>query len=480
MSLRGRLFATYFLLLSITLIIIGGSLLVFFSARPEPPAATYQNLQTTSRLILRDISIESVETPLIPRLVQLAEQYQTRIVLLTHSRVVRFDSENTLTEGAEIALYRDQTYSVNLGRVQQAVSIIDGFFGGFKDPDSDEEWLMLALQAPLNVTLLICSTPSTRSLSDALSDWGTSLAGPLIQSGIIGLAVAFLLAAIMSREIAQPLSAVAQAAGEVARGNYDSMLPETGAPEIRSMAESFNTMTREVRSTQQAQRDFLANVSHDLKTPLTSIQGYSQAIIDGAVKTPATAAEVIYSEADRLTRMVNELTTLATLQAGQVALHLDRLDIVRLVQALVERIDVVAKKKNVGISVHAPPSLVITADGDRMSQVITNLLSNAVKFTPENGRIRVTVRPIDSGAEIAVADTGIGIPTGELARVFERFYQVDKARGPARGTGLGLAIAKEIVTAHGGKIRAESAGEGRGAAFIVWLPPAPPVQTAIP
>ena len=170
---------------------------------------------------------------------------------------------------------------------------------------------------------------------------------------------------------------------------------------MRAVAEAFNTMTREFAVPSGAAR-FLANVSHDLKTPLTSIQGYSQAIIDGAVRDPATAAEVIYSEADRLTRMVSALTDLASLQSGRVALHLDRVDIVQLTNALTERIEVVARKKNVALSVRAPESIVVTADGDRMAQVITNLLSNAVKFTPEGGRVDVAMRGLDNGTEVAI------------------------------------------------------------------------------
>ncbi|KXK52575.1 MAG: putative two-component histidine kinase [Chloroflexi bacterium OLB13] len=233
-------------------------------------------------------------------------------------------------------------------------------------------------------------------------------------------------------------------------------------------------MTHEVQSTQQSQRDFLANVSHDLKTPLTSIQGYSQAIIDGAVREPAVAAEVIYSEAGRLTRMVSELTDLARLQAGHVALHLDRIDLSSLVGALSQRLEVVAQKKQVQLNVITPGRLIVTVDGDRLAQVITNLISNAINFTPEGGHIDIGLRALDNGVEIAVRDSGIGIPAAELSRVFERFYQVDKARGPRRGTGLGLAIAKEIITAHGGRIHAESAGEGHGTTFVVWLPITPP------
>lgn len=474
MSLRGRLFATYFLLLLVTLAVIVGALLVFFSARPEPPEPTYRQLAQTATLLIRELLPMETERLALRRIAELSEEFDVRILLVfTGTQTVAFDSAALIPERSPLALYRDANFSVS-GR---GPDIARAFVGNFRDPATNAEWLYLGLQTRFaNITAVLAELRSTRTLSDTLAEFGSSLAAPLLQAGAIGLVFAFILAALMSRQIAKPLSAVADAAREVAQGNYEAKLPETGASEMRAVAEAFNTMTREVRSTHQAQRDFLANVSHDLKTPLTSIQGYSQAIIDGAVHDPATAAEVIYSEADRLARMVSALTDLASLQSGRVALHLDRVDIAQLTRALTERITVVAHNKAVVIGVRAPENLIVTADGDRMAQVITNLLSNAVKFTPEGGHIDVIMRASENGIEVAVRDSGIGIPQNELARVFERFYQVDKARGPQRGTGLGLAIAKEIVSAHGGRIRAESGGEGLGTTFIIWLPNTPPIH----
>lgn len=477
MSLRGRLFTTYFLLLFVTLAVIVGSLLVFFSARPEPPEPTYRQLAQTATLMMREMLPMEAERLARQRMAEISDEFDVRILLLATSRqAVAYDSAGLIADGTALELYRDNNFSVT-GR---GPDVARAFVGSFRDPVTNAEWLYIGLETRFtNITAVLAQPRSTRTLNDALSEFGSSLATPLLQAGVIGLIFAFILAALISRQIAKPLSAVAHAAGEVAQGNYEAKLPETGASEMRAVAEAFNTMTREVRSTHQSQRDFLANVSHDLKTPLTSIQGYSQAIIDGAVRDPATAAEVIYSEADRLARMVSELTDLASLQSGRVALRLDRVDIAQLTRALTERIEVVAQKKNVVINVRAPDSIVVTADGDRMAQVITNLLSNAVKFTPEGGQIDVVMRGLDNGIEVAVRDSGIGIPQNEIARVFERFYQIDKARGPKRGTGLGLAIAKEIVGAHGGRIRAESLGEGHGTTFVVWLPNNPPATTLV-
>jgi signal transduction histidine kinase len=226
---------------------------------------------------------------------------------------------------------------------------------------------------------------------------------------------AFVLAALIARTIARPLQHFASAAQSIARGHYEQRVPEEGAAEVRAAAEAFNAMSAEVQATQQAQRDFLANVSHDLKTPLTSIQGYAQAIMDGASKDPAQSATIIYDEATRLSRMVAELTDLARLQAGGVTMRNDPVDLVPLWEALKQRMDVVAERKRLTVTLNLPKSAVIEGDGDRLAQVFMNLLSNAIKYTPEGGSVSVTMIADSLGATIAVADSGLGIPSEEQA-----------------------------------------------------------------
>jgi signal transduction histidine kinase len=239
---------------------------------------------------------------------------------------------------------------------------------------------------------------------------------------------------------------------------------------VRDVAEAFNQMSATIQAEQQTQQDFLANVSHDLKTPLTSIQGYSQAIIDGATGDPVEAARIIHEEAERMNRMVVELTDLARLQSGRLTIQSVPIDLGRVAAAVGQRLAIVAREKGVSLTVDAPSMPEINGDGDRLVQVLTNLISNAIQFTPAGGSVSVKAQVRDGGVEVVVQDTGIGIPPDELPRIFERFYQVDKARGPRRGTGLGLAIVQEIVQLHGGSISAASAGENRGSTFTVWLP----------
>jgi len=290
--------------------------------------------------------------------------------------------------------------------------------------------------------------------------------------------VAVILAVLITRSIVQPLQHVARPAVAVAGGYFNTRVPVGGPPEVRAVGDAFNRMSAEVVGAQNVQRDFLANVSHDLKTPLTSIQGYSQAIIDGAAKDPGAAAQIIYDEAARLNRMVIELTDLARLQAGRLSMQSSAIDMGEMTAAIARRLEVVAQRKGVHFNVQASSLPPIAGDGDRLVQVLTNLISNAIKYTPEGGSVNITTRAANGGVEVEVADTGIGIPPEDLPRIFERFYQVDKTRGPKRGTGLGLAITQEIVQAHGGKITVMSAGRGHGSTFVLWLP-SPQVTTII-
>ena len=217
---------------------------------------------------------------------------------------------------------------------------------------------------------------------------------------------------------------------------------------------------------------FLGNVSHDLKTPLTSIQGYSQAILDGAAENPKEAAQIIYEEASRLDRLVVELTDLVQLEAGRLSLKQETIDISQLAEGVVQSLQVLAGNQGIRLESSSEAAPLISGDGDRLAQVLMNLIGNALKFTETGGVVRVVTKSQGQGVTVAIHDTGIGISAEELPRVFERFYQVDKARGPRRGTGLGLAIAQEIVEAHGGKITVSSRGRDRGTVFRVWLPSA--------
>jgi signal transduction histidine kinase len=491
MSLRTRLFLSYVGLLVVALAVMGVTLLLFIASRPAPPEATYSRLAAivqglNIRDLLRDSAPNSGRLPtdynrVVVAMDELAQTRDVRVLwlaTLNNRQVVLYDTRNVYAAQGDLLISSEDFFSATLEKT--LFPSARQIYGHFRDPNG-EEWLFGGIvrefplqRRSLTSTLIVAELRPTQPLSATLSQFRHSILPPLVQAGVIGLLFAFVLAFWMSRTLAQPLQTLARGVKEIARGNYQERVKETSnVREMRDLAHGFNVMAREVHHTQQAQRDFLANVSHDLKTPLTSIQGYSQAIIDGATPDPKRSARVIYDEAVRLTRLVNAVTDLSRMQSGQMTLKLSPLDISALVQGMGERLSMLASKKQVCLHVDAQPVPTVLADGDRLAQVVTNLLSNAIKFTPSGGEIWLETLPQGEGVLIRVRDSGEGIAQGELERIFERFYQADKARGPERGTGLGLAIVKEIVEAHGGRVRAESDGLKRGATFSVWLPSRP-------
>jgi signal transduction histidine kinase len=491
-TLRQRLFASYLLMLAVSLGVTSAALLLLFSTQAAPLEQSYQRIAAIVQgLNVRDLLLQSgprrdrlTVRNFVSVLDDFAETRSVRALWLIEqsgSFSVLYDTDGTFNINDPLSLRLDD---YNNAFLQRALRETRQFFGTFHDPDG-QEWVFGGVARatptirPNQPALLLVAEPRpTRSLQSALGEFSRALLPPIVQAALIGALVAFVLAFAISRSIARPLKALVEGAEAVARGNYGVRVAEQGAQEVRRVAQAFNHMAHEVRSTQEAQRDFVANVSHDLKTPLTSIQGYSQAIIDGAAKDPAQAARIIHDEAARLNRLVVELTDLIRLQSGRLSMQLDRVDLAQVARAIAERLAVVAQGKSIELLVQVPPELFLIGDGDRLAQVITNLLSNALKYTPNGGRVGLRARAVGDGVELIVRDSGIGIPADDLPRIFERFYQVDKARGPRRGTGLGLAIVREIVEAHGGRIHAESEGPGRGAAFVVWLPKQPPRPSA--
>lgn len=488
-NLRLRLLTSYMVLILVTLGVIALALFVLIGDRAAPPQPTYERLAALTQGlnyidVIADIASDPNRRFLQEQVHELLDVFAStrkvrtlHILLTPDGTTVLHDSARQFEAGESIALSGDGYRSQQLAKVLSRGS--QQFFGAFHDP-SGGEWLyggvvfgqqrFFAERIGHNDLWLLAEPRPTVSLQETLAVFSSALAPPLIQAGIAGFIFAIILAALISRNFARPLQRVAEAAIAVARGDYSAQAPVSGPPEARSLAESFNRMTAEVLASNTAQRDFLSNVSHDLKTPLTSIQGYAQAIMDGAAEDKAEAAQIIYEEAGRLNRMVVELTDLERLSAGKLSMARDRIDIAQLAEGVVQSLAVVAEKRGVRLESRMTPPPAIIGDGDRLAQVIMNLISNALKYTPAGGTVRVTVERAGAGALVSIRDSGIGIPREELSRVFERFYQVDKARGPQRGTGLGLAIAREIVEAHGGRITVESRGRGKGAEFRVWLP----------
>jgi two-component system phosphate regulon sensor histidine kinase PhoR len=229
-----------------------------------------------------------------------------------------------------------------------------------------------------------------------------------------------------------------------------------------------------LRQLERVRTEFVANVSHELRTPLTAIQGYLETLLSGALEEPENARrflEIVLRHSERLGRLLNDLTDLSNIELGKVTLRKEPVRLDELVASVVAIIGPRAARSRVTVTADTPADLpAVLADRDRLVQVLINLVDNAVKYTPEGGAVGVTARAGERSVELAVTDTGIGIPAADLPRITERFYRVDKARSrDLGGTGLGLAIVKHLVMAHGGELRIESPRQ-RGTTVRFTLP----------
>jgi two-component system, OmpR family, phosphate regulon sensor histidine kinase PhoR len=233
-----------------------------------------------------------------------------------------------------------------------------------------------------------------------------------------------------------------------------------------------------LRQLERVRTEFVANVSHELRTPLTAIQGYLETLLSGALEERENARrflEIVLRHSERLGRLLNDLTDLSNIELGKVALRRESVRVDDVVTSVLGIIGPRAAQSGVSVSAHTPEDLrAVSADRDRLAQILINLVDNGVKYTPRGGSVRVEVKESGAGVvEVAVSDTGIGIPAADLPRITERFYRVDKARSrELGGTGLGLAIVKHLVLAHGGELRIESEQE-RGTTVRFTLPVEP-------
>jgi signal transduction histidine kinase len=481
-SLRSRLLLSNLILLTV---VIGGIILAFIVAsgsQPAPPQPTYQRLAGLMQgLNLTNLITEfgpitpdgspANDVDFIDLIDQFAEARDVRVLLVDVNRErLVWDSVGDLDAQESIRLEVDNSY--RLPYRMRAPLERDPVFGKFIDDGAT--WLFAGVSTRDVVSnryaIIVADVRPTQSLRALLAEFGTAWMRPVLIAIGIGLMISVGLSWLMTRTITRPLRDLGEAVEAVARGDLDHQVPVSGPSEMRSVAHAFNLMSEEVRATQQAQHDFMANVTHDLKTPLTSIQGYSQAIMDGTARDQSKAAEIIHDEAGRLTRMVSDLTDLARVHAGRTPLRREPVDLSQIVQTVSQKLSVVADRRDIALTTHIEPVPQVMGDGDQLVQVLNNLLGNAIKYTRGGGTVRVSLWPAnDGGVLIQVADNGIGIPEADLPRIFERFYQVDKARGPSRGTGLGLAIVNEIVHAHEGRINVTSK-PGSGTTFTVWLP----------
>jgi signal transduction histidine kinase len=398
---------------------------------------------------------------------QSAEDTDVRVLLLDDRGYVLHDTDNNRFAGRTFVQPQTQGRHSNVAQIIEDGTVLT--VASFPSEARTQPGLRIAVASP------------EQSLTNAWRDVLPRLSLAALSALLVSIVIAWWLAST----ITQPMMQITRASEEMARGNLDPdlTLPETN-DEVGRLSKAFTTMAREVARSHRTMRDLLANASHDLRTPLTSISGFAGALVDGTLSGAEGAREagrIIGEEAERMRRLVEDLLYLGRIESGDLALQRQPTDLAELARAAQARFMFRAQESGIRFEVRAPEPVPILGDSHRIGQVLDNLLENAFKFTPPTGSVTVAVG-LDSArvigarqgrtprtAVLSVHNTGSYIPPEDAERVFERFYQVDKARAGSRGNGLGLAIAREIVQAHGGTIDLESTTQS-GTSFIVRVP----------
>jgi len=283
---------------------------------------------------------------------------------------------------------------------------------------------------------------------------------------------ALLVSWFLSRRIVAPIRTLTDASQHIADGHYAERVQVTGTDEIAQLATRFNQMATQLEQVESMRRQLIGDVTHELRTPLTSIKGYMEGLVDGVLPSTPETFNQIHREADRLSRLVDDLQELSRVEAKAYSLDIRSVTVSSLVQTTVKRLTPQARDKRITLHSDLPADLPpLQADEDRITQVLVNLVANAIQYTPEGGNVSITAARQADEIYISVKDTGVGIPPEHLANLFTRFYRVDKSRSrqAGGGSGIGLTIAKHLVEAHGGRIWAESKGEGQGSTFTFSL-----------
>jgi signal transduction histidine kinase len=380
-----------------------------------------------------------------------------RLLLLDVQHNVVYDSGASDTFDVKISLIQ----SAHFANVFEGQTTLGG-----------ESYILAAMQLPgkridpLGAEWVVLAQPQAFIASAAVGN----LAIRLLEAGGAALIAAMLLILLVSRSVTRPLTQLAAAAEDIAAGNYSRRVGLRGEDEIGLLGSAFNRMAEAVERARKAQRDFLANVSHELKTPLTSLIGFSHALVEGSLLSEAErtrAAHIVNEESQRVLRMAQELLDLARVEAGSMTMQIEAVDLAGQLEQELEIVRPRARSRGLSIRMTVPDDIPpVAADPERLHQILDNLLDNALAAVSEGGRVSVSTGLEGERVCVEVSDDGPGIAPDTLARVFDPFFTT---KDPGRGAGLGLAISLTYAEAMGGTLNAESK-PGAGTRFRLWLP----------
>lgn len=342
---------------------------------------------------------------------------------------------------------------------------IGHFYGCFEEN-------MLSVQTPITANMTIYGYVIMHHALDEVAAESDRMLAPLYITVSIVFALSLLILLLIHRLVMVPLSKITRAAEEYASGNLKHTISVRSGTEIRTLADTMNVMTDELAALEDHQKRFIANVSHDFRSPLTSIKGYLQAIIDGVIspEDEEKYIRVVIHETERLENLTQSMLSLDSLERKNIHLEYSDFNICSLIRSACETLEGKCILKNITFDLILSSSAVyVHADLGKIQQVLHNLLDNAIKFSDRDSVITITVRQVRNRVLVSVKDTGVGISPGDLKQIWDRFFKSDQSRGRDKtGTGLGLSIVKEIITAHGETIDVIST-EGAGTEFTFRL-----------
>lgn len=319
---------------------------------------------------------------------------------------------------------------------------------------------------------LLITAPGAPSLGSPEQRFLTRMRRTLILGTVLAIALGLVISALFSHSLAGPLQRLAAAARAVARGDLGKQVAVEGTAEVADVSRAFNEMTAALQKGEQLRQNMVSDVAHELRTPLSVLQGNLRAILDDVYPLEKEEIARLYDETRVLGRLVDDLRELAQAEAGQLRLNVQPTDLAVAVRAAVAKFEPAAESKGVQLSCNAPEGLPeVMADPDRFAQIMNNLMTNALRHTPEGGSIGVSAAVVEHAVEVTVTDSGEGIAPEDLPHIFDRFWRGDRSRSRVGGgSGLGLAIVRALVQGHAGAVRAASGGSGKGASFAFTLP----------
>ena len=401
---------------------------------------------------------------------QLARSSHQRIILFDHQRRVIADSDHTLMG------------QVLPGTILPSTTFSSSPFGTTSSPSAPSA--SVNSSSSPSSPLYISTDSSTQSpsqgsitVTDTVTDnspqasFLTSVNHSLWLAVLFAGLTALLLALLFANTLLKPLHTLKAAAEQMEQGDLSQRVSITDKGEIGALAHAFNTMAESLSRSEQARRNLVSDVAHELRNPLMNIRGYLELLAEGVLEpTPQTLAS-LYEETSLLSRLIADLQDLSLAEAGQLHLTRQPISLQEVVSQAAHMVQPHLAEKHLALHVHIPSDLPrIEADHERVAQILRNLLSNAIRYTPSQGEIHLTASRSESGVTISIRDTGVGIAPEHLPSLFERFYRADSSRTRATGgTGLGLAIVKQMVQAHGGQITVASQ-KGQGTCFTLTLP----------